>query len=519
MVRTLWHAGRRPTTPAPDPGLGPGPGSARSARAGVATTSRSAWRTRRRAPSSAGASVRHRSLRLDPVGVDDIAARAVRGTAMARVRAEGGHGRLNVPRTRRRDRAAVPGHRIRFTVRVARVSGGSTDGSTDGAADDLAWIPSSVGAAARTGTLGADSLHSGQAWAMLLAALGEAGEFLHSARLPPGGESDAAGYRHLMVLLALGVDEALRSSDPYEPVDQAGTSTTSSSGAWTAPTPSTRGASIRPDATYRIWGHRGSARFVHFQVMAGIGNIGDAVADDMAIADDGTFELFLSTRTAGRQLAAPGRGRLVVGHPPVLLRLGHRAAGRRCRSSACRSRPVGPAPSPARRSGRPASWSPWATSCATACASGGTSRRWVATGDRTPSARRGALGHRRRHRQRHGVGLVGPGRGRGAHRRDDAAAGALYWSISIGNQWWETIDYARHQSSLNGHQAVARRRGFRGVVAAPRPGRGQLARYRRQPPRPRHDPLGPGRRRPGADHHGRALSTSSTPPSPRPRPG
>ncbi len=30
----------------------------------------------------------------------------------------------------------------------------------------------------------------------------------------------------------------------------------------------------------------------------------------------------------------------------------------------------------------------------------------------------------------------------------------LYWSFSIGNPWWETIDYANHQSSLNGYQAV-----------------------------------------------------------------
>ena len=34
---------------------------------------------------------------------------------------------------------------------------------------------------------------------------------------------------------------------------------------------------------------------------------------------------------------------------------------------------------------------------------------------------------------------------------------ALYWSVSLGNYWWETIDYAHRQSSLNGHQADARR--------------------------------------------------------------
>jgi hypothetical protein len=30
----------------------------------------------------------------------------------------------------------------------------------------------------------------------------------------------------------------------------------------------------------------------------------------------------------------------------------------------------------------------------------------------------------------------------------------VYWSLSLGNPWLETINYGRHQSSLNGHQAV-----------------------------------------------------------------
>jgi hypothetical protein len=30
----------------------------------------------------------------------------------------------------------------------------------------------------------------------------------------------------------------------------------------------------------------------------------------------------------------------------------------------------------------------------------------------------------------------------------------VYWSISLGNPWLETIHYGRHQSSLNGHQTV-----------------------------------------------------------------
>jgi hypothetical protein len=48
---------------------------------------------------------------------------------------------------------------------------------------------------------------------------------------------------------------------------------------------------------------------------------------------------------------------------------------------------------------------------------------------------------------------------------------ALYWSVALGNHWWETIDYANHQSSLNGHQAVVDADGvFRAVVARRDPG-------------------------------------------------
>ena len=42
----------------------------------------------------------------------------------------------------------------------------------------------------------------------------------------------------------------------------------------------------------------------------------------------------------------------------------------------------------------------------------------------------------------------------------------LYWSYSLGNPWWETIDYGRHQSSLNGHQAVVDEDGLLRVVIA-----------------------------------------------------
>ena len=47
----------------------------------------------------------------------------------------------------------------------------------------------------------------------------------------------------------------------------------------------------------------------------------------------------------------------------------------------------------------------------------------------------------------------------------------MYWSLHLCNFWLESLDYANHQSSLNGHQAVLDGDGvFRAVVAHRDPG-------------------------------------------------
>ena len=47
----------------------------------------------------------------------------------------------------------------------------------------------------------------------------------------------------------------------------------------------------------------------------------------------------------------------------------------------------------------------------------------------------------------------------------------VYWSVSLGNPWLETINYGRHQSSLNGHQAAVDADGrVRFVLSAEDPG-------------------------------------------------
>jgi hypothetical protein len=342
-------------------------------------------------------------------------------------------------------------------------------GSENDAAEELAWIPSAVGAAGRHGTLGADSLHSGEAWRLLLAALGEAGEFLHSERMPPGGESDAAGYRHLMVLLALGVDEALRSSDPYEPVIRPGNVDNVIKWGMDCPDALYSGSSIRPDATYRIWGHPGDARFLHFQVMAGIGNIGDLTADKLATADDGTFELFLSPERQGDNWIP-----LAEGASSLVIRQffydwnGEQAASLQIECVSRPDPPATPQPSEEERTARHLnalgefvrdSVSFWWDVEEMGRAQG-------INGFRPPVVRSDIGG------ATDNVTVWGSW-----DLADDEAMivevtppPALYWSMSFGNLWWETIDYAAHQSSLNGHQAVLDDGVFRAVVAHHDPG-------------------------------------------------
>jgi len=303
----------------------------------------------------------------------------------------------------------------------------------------------------------------------MLHALEEAGDFLHSAGLPPGGEGDASGYRHLMVLLGLGVDEALRSSDPYEPALRPGNVDNHLKWGMDCPDALYSGTSVRPDAEYRIWGRRGGARFVHFQVMAGMGNAGDLVADDLQFEPDGTFELFLSAERRGANWLplTPDASTLVirqffydwVGEEPAQLQV-------ECLTPRPPAPPAGP------------------------------------TLEERTARQLAALGAFVRESVRFWWGIEEAGRAQGINAfrppvvrtdiggatdnvtvwgswelADDEALvvemtppPAMYWSLSLGNQWWETIDYAGHQSSLNGYQAVLDNGVLRAVVAHRDPG-------------------------------------------------
>jgi hypothetical protein len=307
----------------------------------------------------------------------------------------------------------------------------------------------------------------------MLASLARAGAVLHSPRAPAEETDRAAGYRHLLVLLALAVDEALRSSDPYRPRFTPANVDNVLKWGMDCPDAAYSGAAIRGDATYVVRGRRNSVRYLGFQVMGGMASTGNMVADDLDLDDEGRFELVLSAdeHPGNWMPLAEGSSSLVVRQFFYDWR-GEVAADL---SIECTGRPEGisparvPAPLSAPGVGGQllsigefieASVEFWLD-----VEEGG--RRQGVNCFREPAALTGM-----------GAAAENVSTWGSWSLADDEVLlievvppAALYWSVSLGNYWWESIDYANRQSSLNGHQARLDPDGvFRAVVAHADPG-------------------------------------------------
>ena len=87
----------------------------------------------------------------------------------------------------------------------------------------LAWLPHSIAEASVTEAPGGDVALSA-AWAHLLHKLEDAAQIVQSDPVSRNAVDLASGMRHLLVLLATGVDEALRfDPDPILSVQRAST--------------------------------------------------------------------------------------------------------------------------------------------------------------------------------------------------------------------------------------------------------------------------------------------------------
>ena len=155
-------------------------------------------------------------------------------------------------------------------------------------------MPYSIAEASLTGKPGRDDMDLPQAWSYLLQRLGGAAQIVESDPVSRNRVDLAAGMRHLLVLLAAGVDEALRfDPDPILSVDRTSTDDVMTWGMECPDCIYTR-ATMRGGESYRLFGNRGTARYVGLQTMNGIVSTANELVDELDVDDDGNFEVVLS---------------------------------------------------------------------------------------------------------------------------------------------------------------------------------------------------------------------------------
>jgi len=333
-------------------------------------------------------------------------------------------------------------------------------------ANPMAWLPFSIAEAALSGPGGgADELP--QAWAYLLDRLKATGELVASSEVNRNSVDYASGMRHLMVLLGVGVDEALRvDPDPMLAVTRTSTDDILTWG-MECPDCLYLRATLRGGETYRLFGNRGTARYVGLQTMNGIASTTNALVDELDVDVDGDFEVVLSAdEHEGNWMRIDGE------HPTLIVRHFFYDWDTE-EPSVLQIERIGDAVEPKDRS---------------VASDVAVSRQIHALGEFVhdnlkffldfnagppvngfmPPIDRSDMGAAAENR---------PVIGRYELEPDEALIleveppEGVYWSYSIGNQWWETIHYGRHQSSLNAHQAKVDSDGIlRVVVSARDPG-------------------------------------------------
>jgi len=330
----------------------------------------------------------------------------------------------------------------------------------------LAWLPHAIAEAALS-TDSRSAVDMPAAWAHLLDRLTAAEQMVVSAPVNRNRIDYASGMRHLMVLLAVGIDMALRvDPDPVLAVTRASMDDVVT---WGLECPDCvyLNASLRSGETYRLFGNRGTARYVGLQTMDGISATANCLVDELEVDDNGDFEVVLSAdehggnwlKLAGEYPTLTVRNFFYDWDTEVPATLAIERIGESVENQMPDIDPVG-----------------------------SVSRQLHALGefvydnlkffldfgampqanDFVPPMDMTEMGAAAENR---------PVIGRFELEPDEALIleveppEGVYWSISLGNPWLETINYARHQSSLNGHQAVVDADGLaRFVIAARDPG-------------------------------------------------
>ena len=327
----------------------------------------------------------------------------------------------------------------------------------------MAWLPHSIAEASTEAPAGGD-VGLPAAWSHLMDQLNTAARTVESDAASRNRVDLAAGMRHLLVLLATGLDEALRfDPDPILRVQRASTNDILTWGMECPDCLYTR-ATMRGGESYRLSGNRGTARYVGLQTMNGIVSTANALVDELVTDGDGNFEVVLSAAEHdGNWMPIDGA------HPTLTVRHFFYDWDTET-SSSLRIERIG---------------DPVRHEAVDVDSDVVVSRQLVALGDFVhdnlefflqfgaaappngflPPIDRTAIGAAAENKPVIGRWELDPEQ---ALILEVEPPQGVYWSYSLGNPWWETIHYGRHQSSLNAHQAVVDSDGLVRVVVCGR---------------------------------------------------
>lgn len=326
----------------------------------------------------------------------------------------------------------------------------------------MAWLPQSIADAALSGS-GPDS-DMRRAWTHLQERLAAAEHLVATTAVNRNVRDDAAGMRHLMVLLAVGIDMALRAES--EPVLAIARAKMDDVVTWGLECPDCVyfNANLRAGETYRLFGNRGTARYVGLQTMDGMATTDSRLVDELETDADGNFEVILSADEH------PGNWLRLSGDRPVLT----------VRNFLYDWDTEAPAVLDIERVSQvgtpPDDGVDGKALVASALYALGefvydNLKFFLDFGAMAPAngflppADMSSMGAAVENRPV--IGRFELGSDEALVLEFEPPVG-VYWSVSLGNPWLETINYGRHQSSLNGHQAMVDSDGLVRLVLSPR---------------------------------------------------
>ncbi|MCH2173951.1 DUF1214 domain-containing protein [Myxococcota bacterium] len=312
-------------------------------------------------------------------------------------------------------------------------------------------------------------LTDGSGWSALIEELERAGRFVNAEGAPANDRDRSEGWRHLSSLLRMGIGELLEPADPDRPRFR----WSDGNGKWGLDCSDALycQAPVRAGAVYRVRGQRGSVHFMGLQLIGRMAALSDLDADQLEVDSQGRFELIVGgEQRPGNWLALPeGASTLIVrqffydwdSEIPATFEI------ERIDDGEVRPPPNLPNGAIVQQLGAigrfvhdNTEW--WARISH--------EKREVVNTFPNDAGGLGNVGAGSQKYQSFGIGYF--------QLKDDEGLlvevtppKAKYWSLHLGNYWMESMDFANHQSSLNGHQAILDPDGvFRAVVSRADPG-------------------------------------------------